>query len=139
MKQLLKRGFHGLYVSAFVLAATAMTGGGQAFASRQPVAPPTGSGLSTLENSVAVSKVSVFALIGKFVDDVVGIAGGVALAYTMYELYKAVIGFMRGGANAQRREEAKVHLIHVAIGAVLVGGSAIVLGILYGLLNTLGA
>ncbi len=140
LKQLLKRGFHGLYVSAFVLAATVQMEGGQAFANTQPIAPPSGSGLGTFENSISAgSGKSVFVVIGSLVNDVVGIAGAVALAYTVYELYKAIIGFMRGGANAQRREEAKVHLLHVAVGAVLVGGSGLVLGVLYGLLKTLGA
>ena len=141
MKQLLKRGFHGLYVSAFVLAATVQMEGGQAFAATTATTTAN-QVLSNTKNSVlggnTSSTTNVFSFIGNLITDIVTVAGAVAFAYTLLELYKGVIGFMRGGANAQRREEAKTHLLHVAVGAVLIGGSGAVLALLYGLFKTLG-
>lgn len=139
LKQLLKRGFHGLYVLAFVLAATVQMEGGQAFASVSTTANQV---LNNTKSSVlagnTTSTTNVFSFIGNLITDIVTVAGAVAFAYTLLELYKGVIGFMRGGANAQRREEAKTHLLHVAVGAVLIGGSGAVLALLYGLFKTLG-
>ena len=76
----------------------------------------------------------LFTQIGQIVTQVVGAAGGLALAWTLVEFYHAAILFMKGGYNAQKREEAKTHLVHVAFGAAMVGGAGVVLA---GLLHIL--
>ena len=74
---------------------------------------------------------SIFTIIGNIVTDGVKVAGGVALAVVLYSLLRAAMLFGLGGANAQRRDEAKQHLSHAAIAGVVVGGAGIIVGALY--------
>ena len=78
-----------------------------------------------------VHSTSIFTIIGQLVTDGVTVAGGVALAVVLYSLLRAAMLFGLGGAQAQRRDEAKQHLSHAAIAGVVVGGAGIIVGALY--------
>ena len=69
----------------------------------------------------------LFTGLASLAKEVVGTVGGLSVAYTLYEIYHAAFLFMRGGTNAQKREEAKTHLVHVAIGAAFIGSAGLIL------------
>ncbi|MHB1681217.1 MAG: hypothetical protein ACYCYO_00115 [Bacilli bacterium] len=55
----------------------------------------------------------------------------IAGAYLLFSIYRAVVAFMHGSHNAQKREEAKTHLIHVGVAAVIIGGAQLLANALY--------
>lgn len=62
-----------------------------------------------------------------YLDDAILAVGG---AWFLFSLYMAIIKFMSHSHQAQRREEAKTHLWHVAIAGVLLGaGGALAAGL----------
>ena len=65
---------------------------------------------------------------------VVGGAGGMAVAYLLFEIYHVAILFMHGGSNAQKREEAKSHMVHIAIAGIVIGSSGFILDVILHLL-----
>ena len=81
--------------------------------------------------STTGSATTIFTIIGNLVTDGVKVAGGVALAVVLYSLLRAAMLFGLGGAQAQRRDEAKQHLWHAGIAGIVVGGAAIFVGALY--------
>ena len=81
--------------------------------------------------NTGASATSIFTIIGNLVSAGVTVAGGVALAVVLYSLLRAAMLFGLGGAQAQRRDEAKQHLSHAAIAGVVVGGAGIFVGALY--------
>lgn len=89
------------------------------------------SGMQNIVGSNGQASNSIFTIVFNIINDIVGAASVVGGAWVLFELYRGVIGFMRGGINAQKREEAKGHLLHVAIGAVLIGGAQLLIGALY--------
>ncbi|MHB1681937.1 MAG: hypothetical protein ACYCYO_03800 [Bacilli bacterium] len=81
--------------------------------------------------NTGASATSIFTIIGNLVSAGVTVTGGVALAVVLYSLLRAAMLFGLGGAQAQRRDEAKQHLSHAAIAGVFVGGAGIFVGALY--------
>lgn len=136
-----RKGLKRAYVASYVTAVVFLTTGVSAFATNvignvNGVTDPTG--LSNLAGSSTSGGINQFgSTLGTLIKSVVGIVGGVAVAYTLYEIYHVAILFMRGGTNAQRRDEAKTHFLHVAIGASITGASGIILAILLGLFSNL--
>ena len=136
-----RKGMKRAYVASYVTAAVFLTSGVSAFATTvignvNGVNDPTG--LSSLGGSKTGSGINQFgSTLGTLIKSLIGIVGGVAVAYTLYEIYHTAILFMRGGTNAQRRDEAKTHLLHVVIGASITGASGIILAILLGLFSNL--
>ncbi len=143
-----RKGLKRAYVASYVTAAVFLTSGVSAFATQNNsvnvnvigningVNDPTG--LSSLGSSNTGSGINQFgSTLGTLIKSIIGIVGGVAVAYTLYEIYHVAILFMRGGTNAQRRDEAKTHFLHVAIGASITGASGIILAILLGLFSNL--
>jgi len=66
---------------------------------------------------------SIFEVIGSALNDIVDVAAVVAGAWILFSLYRATVLFMHGSHNSQKREEAKTQIIHVAIGAIIVGAA----------------
>ena len=64
----------------------------------------------------------------------VGGVGGISVAYLLFEMYHVAILFMRGGSNAQKREEAKTHMVHIAIAGIVIGSSGVLLDVILHLL-----
>lgn len=64
----------------------------------------------------------------------VGGVGGVSAAYLLFEIYHVAILFMHGGSNAQKREEAKSHMVHIVIAGIVIGSSGFILGVILHLL-----
>ena len=77
------------------------------------------------------SSTSIFTIVSSIVTDFVTVAGGVALAFVLYSLFRAAVLFGLGGAQAQRRDEAKTHLAHAGIAGIIVGGAGVLVGALY--------
>ncbi|MCL6441898.1 MAG: hypothetical protein K6T83_00285 [Alicyclobacillus sp.] len=71
---------------------------------------------------------SIINTIIKWVD---GAVLAVAGAWFLFSLYMAIMKYMSGSHHAQKREEAKTHLVHVAIAGVLLGAAGVVAGALY--------
>lgn len=57
----------------------------------------------------------------------VGSVGGIALGWLIYEIYHVAISFLKGGTNAQKRDEAKSHFFYIVIAGGLIGSSGVVL------------
>ena len=131
------------YVAAYVSAAMVVMGGGTAFAANITIpSDPTGIAGNILGSNNGLNNVgssgggnSAWTDVGKFIEKAVGLAGGLVLAYTIIELYHAAALFMGGGSNAQKRELAKSHLVHVGFGAILVGGAGVIVMALFGVLG----
>ena len=61
----------------------------------------------------------------------------VAMAWFLFQLYKTIMTFMSSSHSAQKREEARGHLIQVVIAGVLLGAAQIIGGALYNFGSTL--
>ncbi len=122
----------------------AMTGGvlgalafaGTAFASTGILTSQTGSSSATNPGQITVPGVNpasapnIFSIFGTIIGDFVVLVGVGATAFVVYSLIRAGVLFGLGGAQAQRREDAKSHLLHAGIGAVVVGLSGVAVGAL---------
>ena len=128
--------FKRAYVMVYVTLATILTGRTAAFATSVTPAPTVGdntfndpTGLSSSLIPTGDTSASLGSSLSSTVTWILGIVGGLAVAYTLYEIYHAAILFMGGGSNAQKREMAKTHIVHVAIGAAIIGASGLVLAV----------
>lgn len=78
--------------------------------------------------------------VGSFVNGVMSWAlaaiASIAGAWFLFHLYKAILGFMAGANHAAKRDEAKSHLIHVAISGVMLGAAGVIAGALFNLGGT---
>ena len=61
----------------------------------------------------------------------------VAVAWFLFQLYKTIMAFMSSSHSAQKREEARGHLIQVVIAGILLGAAQIIGGALYNFGSTL--
>ena len=95
-------------------------------------APPTvtGSG-STLGNPLAGSSGSIGSGMASLVNAIMGMVYAVGGVWFLFHLYKAIMSLMSKSAIAQKRDEAKSHLIHVAVSGVLLGGATLIAGMLF--------
>ena len=95
-------------------------------------APPTvtGSG-STLGNPLAGSGGSIGSGMANLVNAIMSMVYAVGGVWFIFHLYKAIMSLMSKSAIAQKRDEAKSHLIHVAVSGVLLGGATLIAGMLF--------
>lgn len=106
-----------------------LLGGLATFVQAMPVyASGNGSGIN---NPLAGQQGSVASILNTVIAWVLGAISSVAAAWLLFHLYKAVMGFMAGSHHAQRREEAKAHLVHVGIAGVMLGAAGVIAGALY--------
>ncbi len=61
----------------------------------------------------------------------------VAMAWFLFQLYRTIMAFMSSSHSAQKREEARSHLIQVVIAGILLGAAQIIGGALYNFGSTL--
>ncbi|GMA59486.1 hypothetical protein C7445_12220 [Alicyclobacillus sacchari] len=107
-----------LYAGSALLVSTAMSVEASTSGITNPLVSSSSSVSSVLNQALGWLDDAIFAVAG---------------ALFLFHLYKAVIGLMAGSHHAQRREEAKSHLVWVAISGVMLGGGAILAGALYNL------
>jgi len=86
---------------------------------------------SGISNPLAGKSGSIASILNTVISWVLGAVSALAGAWFLFHLFKAVLGFMAGSNHAQRREEAKSHLVHVAISGVLLGAIGVVAAALY--------
>lgn len=86
---------------------------------------------SGVTNPLAGKTGSVASILNTVISWILGAIASVAGAWFLFHLIKAIIGLMSGAHHAQRREEAKSHLVHVAVSGVLLGAVGVVAGALY--------
>ena len=144
-----KKGFKRVYALAFVSTALLLTGGVSAFAttavglnSNSNITDPTG--LSSLAGNSSASNSTnginqAGSVIGNVVKSFLGIVAGLTVAYTLYQIYVLAFLFFRGGTNANKRDEAKTHAIHLVIGAGIAGASGYLLALMMGLFKHIGS
>ena len=65
---------------------------------------------------------------------ITAISGG----WFLFHLYAAIMGFISSARHAQKREDAKSHLIHVAFSGVALGAALYIASALYNFGQTLG-
>ncbi|WP_244885214.1 pilin [Alicyclobacillus hesperidum] len=118
MKDWIRQAGKGLYTCGVALVSTAMTAEADTSGINNPLSSSSSSVSSVLNQALGWLDDAIFAVAG---------------ALFLFHLYKAIIGLMAGSHHAQRREEAKSHLIWVAISGVMLGGGAILAGALYNL------
>ena len=97
-------------------------------------APPTvnpGSSGSTISNPLAGSGGSIGSGMANLVNSVMGMVYAVGGVWFLFHLYKAIMSLMAKSSIAQKRDEAKSHLIHVAVSGVLLGGATLIAGMLF--------
>lgn len=112
-KQSLKRLMEG--ITAFYIAIATSTVMAFAGTSTGIVSPFTPTSTDT-----------VGGVITKIMAYVIGAVEAIAGAWFLFHLYKAVMLFMAGSRQAQKRDEAKSHIMHVIIAGVLLGGALVI-------------
>ncbi|GMA59294.1 hypothetical protein GCM10025858_37970 [Alicyclobacillus sacchari] len=117
MKDWIRHVGKGLYTCVVAIASAAMTAEADTSGITNPLSSSSSSVSSVLNQALGWLDDAIFAVAALF----------------LFHLYKAVIGLMAGSHHAQRREEAKSHLVWVAISGVMLGGGAILAGALYNL------
>ena len=91
---------------------------------------------STITNPLSGNTSTVGGVTNSALSWILGATAAVSGSWFLFHLYKAIWGFMQGSNHAQKREEAKSHLVHVAISGVMLGAAGVVAGALYNLGGT---
>lgn len=86
---------------------------------------------SGVTNPLSGQQGSISSILNTIISWVLGAVSAVAGAWLLFHLYKAVMSFMAGANHAQRREEARAHLVHVVVAGVLLGAAGVIAGALY--------
>lgn len=86
---------------------------------------------SGVTNPLSGQQGSISSILNTIISWVLGAVSAVAGAWLLFHLYKAVMSFMVGAHHAQRREEARAHLVHVVVAGVLLGAAGVIAGALY--------
>lgn len=86
---------------------------------------------SGVTNPLSGQQGSVASILNTLISWVLGAVSAVAGAWMLFHLYKAVMSFMASANHAQKREEARAHLVHVIVAGVLLGAAGVIAGALY--------
>lgn len=113
----IRRGRMGWMTAAF--AAAWLLSGLPACATSPIVATGSGSNLNVSFGNGS----SVGAILAQVVNVGLGLVIAIAAPWFLFHLYKSIMGYMTKTHQAQKREEAKSHLVHTIVAGILLAAA----------------